>query len=230
MFFKNVLMVMPQFWFGIFNGFSGQSFYEQWQYQVYNLFFTSLPIVWFSIFDLQFPRKELLASPKLHYKDVGQLNLLFDRSTFWRYVIQAILQALFMVFMVAYCLEYRYINPLGHTPSFWVLGTIVYCYVVIQVNFEVAYQSSSHTVMSLLIQSLSALLFFLFYYGQNLIDWIPVLNGTFFYIWLTPPFFLCLFALLATQLLCHVLYNGAKDTIQRIVKKIRQGSLKAQIR
>jgi len=31
-FFKNVLFVMPQFWFGIKNAFSGQTFYEQWQY------------------------------------------------------------------------------------------------------------------------------------------------------------------------------------------------------
>ena len=130
---------MPQFWFGIFSVFSGQSFYEQWIYQLYNLLFTSVPIIWFALNDLEKPKSELMEQPQLYYKDFGQLNKHFDETIFWRFVIQASGWSLFMVFLVGNSFEVRACNPDGQTASFWIIGMIIYCYVVIQVNFEVAY-------------------------------------------------------------------------------------------
>jgi phospholipid-transporting ATPase len=54
---------MPQFWYGIMSVFSGQTFYEQWLYQSYNLIFTGLLNVWFAIFDQEHPREELRSNP-----------------------------------------------------------------------------------------------------------------------------------------------------------------------
>jgi phospholipid-transporting ATPase len=53
MFYKNVIFVTAQFWFGFRNAFSGQTLYESFIYQGYNLAFTAFPIMWFSIFDMQ---------------------------------------------------------------------------------------------------------------------------------------------------------------------------------
>lgn len=50
-FYKNILFVVPQFWFGFLSVFSGQPLYEQWIYQLYNIIFTSIPIMWYAIFD-----------------------------------------------------------------------------------------------------------------------------------------------------------------------------------
>lgn len=50
-FYKNVLFVMPQFWFGFFSAFSGQVFYEKWIFQIYNIVFTAFPIMMFALFD-----------------------------------------------------------------------------------------------------------------------------------------------------------------------------------
>jgi len=52
MFYKNILMVMPLFWFGFWNAFSGQTLYENLLYQMYNLVFTALPIGCFAVLDL----------------------------------------------------------------------------------------------------------------------------------------------------------------------------------
>jgi magnesium-transporting ATPase (P-type) len=66
MFYKNVAYVMPIFWFGILSFFSGTSIYNTYLYQCYNIFFTSLPIMWFAIYDLEFSKEELLSNHKYY--------------------------------------------------------------------------------------------------------------------------------------------------------------------
>lgn len=44
-FYKNILYLIPQFWFGFYSGFSGQSPYDLFIFQCYNFMFTSLPII-----------------------------------------------------------------------------------------------------------------------------------------------------------------------------------------
>ena len=79
-----------------------------------------------------------------------------------------------MVILVGSSFETGALNPEGHTGSFWIVGMIIYCYVVIQVNFEIAYQTHTHCFISISLQALSILLFFLMYYIQSIIDKIPV--------------------------------------------------------
>lgn len=56
MFYKNALYVMPQFWYGIESTYSGQVLYESWVYQLFNIVFTALPIMWYALFDSEFTR------------------------------------------------------------------------------------------------------------------------------------------------------------------------------
>jgi phospholipid-transporting ATPase len=56
MFYKNVLLVIPIWVYGIFSVFSGTSIYDVYLYNSYNTIFTSLPIVWFAVFDWEFPK------------------------------------------------------------------------------------------------------------------------------------------------------------------------------
>lgn len=67
-FYKNIVFVMPQFWFGFFTLFSAQSNYDQWVYQFYNIFFTAIPIVWFAIFDWEFDKEKFKDDPDLYIK------------------------------------------------------------------------------------------------------------------------------------------------------------------
>lgn len=52
MFYKNVMFVLAQFWFGFENAFSGQTLYEPFIYQGFNLVFTVVPIMWFAVYDV----------------------------------------------------------------------------------------------------------------------------------------------------------------------------------
>ncbi len=66
MFYKNAIYVMPQFWYGALNTFSGQTIYEQWIYQLYNIVFTALPVMWYAFQDSEYERMKLLDEPELY--------------------------------------------------------------------------------------------------------------------------------------------------------------------
>jgi phospholipid-transporting ATPase len=65
-FYKNMILVLPQFWFGMTNGFSSASMFDPWIYQLYNVVYTSLPIIVFAIFDEQFTPKQSVDNPELY--------------------------------------------------------------------------------------------------------------------------------------------------------------------
>ena len=52
---------------------------------MYNIIFTSLPVIWFALFDYEFPRKVFIEKPFL-YK-VGPKNKYFKKRIFWWYLL-----------------------------------------------------------------------------------------------------------------------------------------------
>lgn len=54
MFYKNFLYVTAQFFFGFYSAFSGQPLYEKVIYQLYNITFTSFPVMWLAVFDYEY--------------------------------------------------------------------------------------------------------------------------------------------------------------------------------
>jgi magnesium-transporting ATPase (P-type) len=50
-FYKNMLFTIPQFIVAFYNGYSGQTFYDDIYISLYNLVFTSLPLVIRAIFE-----------------------------------------------------------------------------------------------------------------------------------------------------------------------------------
>lgn len=57
-----MMLVLPQFWWAMNNGFSAINLFDPWMYQSYNLFYTALPIVLFAIFDEEFTGDYLMQS------------------------------------------------------------------------------------------------------------------------------------------------------------------------
>jgi len=93
-FYKNIVFVLPQFWFGFSSAFGGQPLYESWLYQLYNILFTAFPIMWYALFDEQYLKEELLKEPK-HFK-IGLKNLNFGKYRFWRWIFYGTCQTLML--------------------------------------------------------------------------------------------------------------------------------------
>lgn len=94
-FYKNVLLVMPIFFFGIFSAFSGVLIYDVMLYQLYNTLMTGLPVGWLAVYDWQYSKQELLNNPA-HYK-IGLKNKCFSPWIFWRWWFYAIWQSFFIL-------------------------------------------------------------------------------------------------------------------------------------
>jgi magnesium-transporting ATPase (P-type) len=44
-FYKNMLFTLPQFYFAFYSGFSAQTIFDDWYVALYNLAFTSIPLI-----------------------------------------------------------------------------------------------------------------------------------------------------------------------------------------
>ena len=114
MFYKNIIFVSPMFWYGIVSVYSNIMFYDTYLYNMYNLFFTSLPIMYFGVFDYEFSKEELLTVSK-HYQLGFRSKTIFDfklyldkcfsKGVFWRWVFYAFWQGALVVFFGFYSME-----------------------------------------------------------------------------------------------------------------------------
>ena len=66
-FYKNYVFGLVQLWFGIFNKFSGQTMFDTWMLAFYNLFFTSLPIIFYSVLEKDVRIRTAKAFPQLYH-------------------------------------------------------------------------------------------------------------------------------------------------------------------
>ena len=66
MFYKNVMYVWPIWFFGLFGLFSGQPIYDVMLYNLYNIVFTGLPIIWYAVFDWEQSKETFLNKPTLY--------------------------------------------------------------------------------------------------------------------------------------------------------------------
>ncbi len=111
MFYKNVLFVFPMFLFGIYSIFSGTSIYDAYLYQLYNVFFTGAPIMWFGMMDFEHEKEEFLKNPK-HYS-IGLKNQMFNKFVFWRWISYGMWQGALIFFAGFFTIDYIDLTEVG---------------------------------------------------------------------------------------------------------------------
>ncbi|KFA79859.1 hypothetical protein S40288_03763 [Stachybotrys chartarum IBT 40288] len=65
-FWKEMVFFLVQAHFQGYNGYTGTSLYEEWSLTVFNVFFTSLPVIMLGIFEKDLEAETLLAAPELY--------------------------------------------------------------------------------------------------------------------------------------------------------------------
>ncbi|KAI9345739.1 hypothetical protein BD770DRAFT_370616 [Pilaira anomala] len=125
-FYKNVALYLTQFWYAIFNGFSGQTLYESWTMSCFNVFFTILPPMAIGIFD-QFASARLLDKyPQLYM--LGQKNEFFNQKRFWGWIMNAVYHSalLFFLGMIAFRQDGVFGGDEGWSGGQWWVGTTIF--------------------------------------------------------------------------------------------------------
>jgi phospholipid-transporting ATPase len=130
-FYKNLVLVLPPFLFGPMMSFSGQPFYEQKLYQLYNVVFTSLPIVAYAVLDRPAKGLDSLATDIKQYIP-GRRKEYFNRLVFLLWAIAAVLQSLWLTFAA--------FAAMGDAGGLWPTGSVIFAWVVLGVNLTIGRQ------------------------------------------------------------------------------------------
>ena len=88
MFYKNIFEVMPIWMYGWLSTFSGTPVFTNILYQLYNVVFTCLPIIFFATFDWEHSKQMLLKRPNLYW--IGINDVYFNGFVFWRWFFYAV--------------------------------------------------------------------------------------------------------------------------------------------
>ncbi|OJT03153.1 Phospholipid-transporting ATPase DNF1 [Trametes pubescens] len=98
-FYKNVIWTFAMFWFMIFNSFDATYLYQYTFILLYNLVFTSLPVIALGAFDQDINAKAALAFPQLYVRGIRGLE--YTRLKFWMYMLDGLYQSA-VVFFIPY--------------------------------------------------------------------------------------------------------------------------------
>ncbi len=78
-FYKNINMSMTMFWFNFFCFFSGEKMYTEGAIQLFNLFYTSIPILLYATYDKDVAVADAIQFPQLYTAGIN--NAYFNVST-----------------------------------------------------------------------------------------------------------------------------------------------------
>ena len=164
-FWKNVILVLPQFFYAlVYNNFSGVTLYEGFLYQFVNVFYTSIPIIIFAIYDKELLESELKENPK--YYKIGLQRLLFNTLNFSVWYFKGICQAFFICLFSSFIEFAPQTN--GRFLGFWGFGIIVFLNTQIVSNIKILIISNSYNFWVFFITFGSFFLFILSFFLVNI--------------------------------------------------------------
>eukprot|EP01105_Mastigella_eilhardi_P011967 TRINITY_DN2757_c0_g1_i10.p1 TRINITY_DN2757_c0_g1~~TRINITY_DN2757_c0_g1_i10.p1 ORF type:complete len:927 (+),score=197.00 TRINITY_DN2757_c0_g1_i10:412-3192(+) len=142
-FYKNVALIMTQFWYSFSNGFSGQSLYERWTLTMFNVLFTFVPVIVFGMFDKDVYEESVFKFPQLYTR--GPKRELFNLRTFWTWLFNALYHSLLCFALPILITSHTNVFPNGWCIDVWGVGLIIYTCVIITVNVKLFLETGNWT-------------------------------------------------------------------------------------
>ncbi|KAJ8252755.1 hypothetical protein GJAV_G00205210 [Gymnothorax javanicus] len=135
-FYKNVCFIFPQFLYQFFCGFSQQPLYDTAYLTLYNISFTSLPILLYSLMEQHISADVLKRDPAL-YRDIGKNSLLRWR-TFIYWTFLGVFNAVVFFFGAYFLFDNTTFTSNGQMFGNWTFGTLVFTVLVFTVTLKLA--------------------------------------------------------------------------------------------
>ncbi|XP_075412209.1 phospholipid-transporting ATPase IF isoform X3 [Tenrec ecaudatus] len=165
-FYKNVCFITPQFLYQFYCLFSQQTLYDSVYLTLYNICFTSLPVLMYSLLEQHIDPHVLQSKPTL-YRDISK-NCHLSIKTFLYWTMLGFSHA-FIFFFGSYFLIGKDISLLGNGQMFgnWTFGTLVFTVMVITVTVKMALETHFWTWVNHLVTWGSIIFYFVFslFYG-----------------------------------------------------------------
>ncbi|ANB13088.1 aminophospholipid-translocating P4-type ATPase DNF1 [Sugiyamaella lignohabitans] len=97
LFYKNVVFTLTLFWYDVHNSFDGSYLFDYTYITLFNLAFTSLPVIFMGFSDQDVSDKVVLAVPQLYRR--GILRLQWTNKKFWIYMVDGVYQSAVCYFL-----------------------------------------------------------------------------------------------------------------------------------
>merc|ERR1712137_360781 len=140
-FYKNMVLCLPPFIYGQYTSFSGQPFYEQVLYQLYNIVFASLPCIVFALFDRPHQNLDQLESDVWEYAPGRQVEY-FDLKVFSYWLLAAFLQSFSLVYIARNTMADGSISNGLTSGDMWSLGSVIFFWVILGVNVTLSQRTT----------------------------------------------------------------------------------------
>lgn len=172
-FCKNVALSLSQFWFGFYNGFSGQMMFFDFLFTLFNSLFTAIPILTLSTVDQEHSDETLLRKPALYRTTSSNSN--FSGPKFIGWLLLGIWLSVVVFFFPFRVMQ----SSSAKSGDLWVLGTSSYSVLVLALTIQVCLITSYWTIMNIVTVVGSVLFYVLFIvvYCQVFTNGIGVLGG-----------------------------------------------------
>lgn len=149
-FYKNLVLVLPQFWYAFFNGLSGQTIYNPFLFQLYNIFYASLPIVIYAIFDKESKGSIFMNNPKLY--NLGRENKVFNVVSFWTWIFFGFLHSCMITIFLYFSIGINFNEgDQGYMQDMWSVGMGIFGVLITITNLKVLTMSNTHSPLSLIV-------------------------------------------------------------------------------
>ncbi|GAB5363260.1 hypothetical protein AAMO2058_000868400 [Amorphochlora amoebiformis] len=205
-FYKNVMMAVQQVYFIFVSGYSSGEVFDGYMLNTFNLCWTSLPILFFSVFDRPANVDELIEFPQLYFP--GLRSEFFNFRTFWISFGEAVIHGS-VVWLVVWWTMHDVFD------SYWTSSVATYTSIVIVANIKMAMITTTWFWFNALIIILTVLVYFGYIFlhcGPIGFSFSPWLFGVINQVMLEPMFYLATLWL-AT---CVVLQDFMVAYIQRL--------------
>ncbi|AWO95716.1 Phospholipid-translocating ATPase [Scophthalmus maximus] len=241
-FYKNVCFIFPQFLYQFFCGFSQQPLYDTAYLTLYNISFTSLPILLYSLIEQHINMDILKKDPSL-YRDIAK-NSLLRWPIFIYWTILGVYDAIVMFFGAYFLFDNTTFTSNGQLMTTntqmmfgnWTFGTLVFTVLVFTVTFKLALDTHYWTWINHFVIWGSLIFFVVFSLLWGGIIW-PFLNyQRMYYVFMqmlsSGPAWLSIILLITASLLpdvvkkviCRALWPTTTERIQN-ADKLYKGHL-----
>uniref|UniRef100_A0A672NJ36 Phospholipid-transporting ATPase n=1 Tax=Sinocyclocheilus grahami TaxID=75366 RepID=A0A672NJ36_SINGR len=230
-FYKNFAFTLVHFWFSFFNGFSSQTAYEDWFIALYNVCYSSLPVLLVGLLDQDVNDKISLRCPKLYLP--GQQGSLFNYRNFFISLFHGIFTSL-MTFFIPYGAFLQTMGQDGEAPSdYQSFAVVAASSLIITVNLQISLNTSYWTFVNFFAVLGSIAIYFGIMFDIHSAGIHVIFPTTFTftgaasnalrqpYLWLTIILTvgICLLPVICIQFLCQTIWPSAGDKVHRNRKK-----------
>ncbi|KAG8448428.1 hypothetical protein GDO86_015501 [Hymenochirus boettgeri] len=148
-FYKNLCFILPQFLYQFFCGFSQQPLYDAAYLTMYNICFTSMPILAYSLLEQHISIETLITNPKLYMRISANAMLQWGPFIYW--TLLGAFEGLVFFFGTYFLFQNPTLEGNGQVFGNWSFGTTIFTILVFTVTFKLALDTRYWTWMNHLV-------------------------------------------------------------------------------